>query len=150
MHGALYVHPDILKINKITSYIWNFHMTKLMELGVWIVIPIKQVSSFHSSIRTFFFYINIKCATLEMQKQSYVGLPVKYPLLLTDFNQNLIALTNFSKLPLPTILRHTHTIHSVYLSIYLSMDVPNFSPHKIHCVCWKSPQKSSFILTLDD
>jgi hypothetical protein len=48
-----------------------------------------------------------------MQKQSHVGLHVKYPLLLTDFNQNQIALSNFSKLPLPTVLRYTHTIHSL-------------------------------------
>jgi hypothetical protein len=45
-----------------------------------------------------------------MQKQSHIGLHVKYPLLLIDFNQNLIALSNFSKLP--AVLRHTHTIHS--------------------------------------
>jgi len=49
-----------------------------------------------------------------MQKQSRVGVAVKYPLLLTDFNQNLVTLTNFSKLPLPKVLRYTHTIHSVY------------------------------------
>jgi len=48
-----------------------------------------------------------------MQKQSHVGLHVVYLLLLTDFNQNLITLSNFSKLPLPTVLRHTHSIHSV-------------------------------------
>jgi len=48
-----------------------------------------------------------------MQKQSHVGLHVKYQLLFMDFNQNLITLSNFSKLPHPAVLRHTHTIHSV-------------------------------------
>jgi hypothetical protein len=45
---------------------------------------------------TFFTKINIWSAILDMHVETLVGMHIKCPLLLPDFNQNVYVSTNFS------------------------------------------------------
>jgi hypothetical protein len=51
----------------------------------------------HLLFQTFFDAINIFEIMLEMSIEMHVGLPAKCPTLLSDFNQTLHMLRNFSK-----------------------------------------------------